>query len=312
MGVTAGWLAALRPRGPYPVLALHGEQGSSKSTTARALRNLVDPNAAGLRSEPREPRDLAIAANNAWVLAVDNLSRISSWLSDALCRLSTGGGFSTRTLYENDEESIFNAQRPCILNGITELATRSDLLDRCLVVELPRIPEKKRRPESEYWASFEQAVPHILGAVLNGVSAAIRNLPNTSIDRLPRMADFALWASAAETALGLESGQFMALYQDNRREAHGVALESCPIVPYLRTLATENECWVSTAASLLDELNGRALENDKRAKGWPSTRNVRSGTLRRIAPDLRAAGIDINWYREGTPRIKKISIRKVT
>lgn len=102
------------------------------------------------------------------------------------------------------------------------------------------------------------------------------------------------------------------MYQDNRRQAHGVALESCPIVPYLQSLAAENEYWVSTAASLLDELNGRALENDKRAKGWPSAPNVFAGTLKRIAPDLRAAGIDIDFHREGKQRVKKISVRKVT
>ena len=93
-------------------------------------RALVDPNTASLRSEPREPRDLMIAANNGWVIALDNLSGIQAWQSDCLCRLSTGGGFSTRTLYENDEETIFDATRPAIINGIDDVATRADLLDR--------------------------------------------------------------------------------------------------------------------------------------------------------------------------------------
>jgi hypothetical protein len=116
--VVAWLLAAMRPVGPYPVLCLHGEQGSAKSTTARVLRELVDPNAAPLRSEPREPRDLMIAANNGWVVALDNLSHVASWLSDALCRLSTGGGFSTRELYSDDDEMIFNATRPMILAAL--------------------------------------------------------------------------------------------------------------------------------------------------------------------------------------------------
>jgi hypothetical protein len=72
-----GWLvAAMRPAGPYPVLVLHGEQGSAKSTTARVARCLVDPNVADLRADPRDPRDVMIAATNGCVLAYDNLSHI--------------------------------------------------------------------------------------------------------------------------------------------------------------------------------------------------------------------------------------------
>ena len=144
--VLAWLVAAFRPVGPYPVLDVHGEQGSAKTTGCRILRELVDPNSAPLRCEPRNPHDLSIAANNAQVVALDNVSRVPAWLSDCLCRLATGGGFSTRTLYENDEETIFNAQRPVILNGIEDLATRSDLLDRCILVNLPRIDEDTRRP----------------------------------------------------------------------------------------------------------------------------------------------------------------------
>jgi hypothetical protein len=90
--VLAWLVAAMRPRGPYPLLGLHGEQGSAKSTTARVLRSLLDPNVSPIRAEPQNKRDLAIMANNSWVVALDNVSDLPRWLSDALCRLATGGG----------------------------------------------------------------------------------------------------------------------------------------------------------------------------------------------------------------------------
>jgi hypothetical protein len=114
---------------------------------------------------PRDERDLAIAANNGWMVAYDNLSGLPVWLSDALCRLSTGGGFSTRTLYSNDEETIFDSKRPVILTGIDQIASRHDLLDRAVVTTLPVIPDDKRRSEAKFWAEFEEARPRILGAL---------------------------------------------------------------------------------------------------------------------------------------------------
>jgi hypothetical protein len=90
--LAVAWLlAALRARGPYPLLLLNGEQGSAKSTVARVLRSFADPSVAPLRSAPRDDRDLIIAASNSWVVALDNLSTVQPWLSDALCRLATGG-----------------------------------------------------------------------------------------------------------------------------------------------------------------------------------------------------------------------------
>ena len=206
-----GWLlAAMRPRGPYPVLCLHGEQGSAKSTTARAvLRALVDPGRAPLRSEPKEPRDLMIAASNGAVLAFDNLSHVPAWLSDALCRLSTGGGFATHELYTDNEEVIFDAMRPVILTGIEELATRSDLLDRAVLLTLPTIPEDRRRPEARVLGGVRCCRAGDSRPLLTAVSEAMRRLPAVKVSRLPRMADFALWATAGERALGLADGTFV-------------------------------------------------------------------------------------------------------
>jgi hypothetical protein len=120
--IVAWLVGAFHPSGPYCILILQGEQGSGKSTVARVLRLLVDPSTPLLRTVPRDERDLIIAARNSWVLAIDNLSGIQQWLSDALCRLSTGGGFGTRQLYTDDEEILFDAKRPIILNGIDDIA----------------------------------------------------------------------------------------------------------------------------------------------------------------------------------------------
>jgi hypothetical protein len=215
--VVAWLLACLRDRGPYPLIVLSGEQGSAKSTFSAVLRALIDPNAAPLRALPRDDRDLFIAANNAHVLAFDNVSGMPGWLSDTLCRLATGGGFATRQLYTDQDETIFDACRPVVLNGIEDIVTRPDLADRALFLNLDPIPEERRRPEAEFWTAFNAERPQLLGALLDGVAEGLRRLPETRLPGLPRMADFALWATACEGAFW-PSGRFMSAYSSNRDE----------------------------------------------------------------------------------------------
>jgi hypothetical protein len=199
--VIAWTLACLRNRGPYPVMVLSGEQGSAKSTFSAILRALLDPNTAPLRALPREDRDLFIAASNGHVLAFDNVSGLPAWISDTLCRLATGGGFAVRQLYSDQDEVLFDAARPVILNGIEDIVTRPDLADRAVFLMLEPIPEERRRPEQELWTAFEAQRPRILGVLLYAASKGLAMLPQTRLDKLPRMADFALWAAACETAL---------------------------------------------------------------------------------------------------------------
>lgn len=295
--LAVGWLVqALRPKGPYPVMVLHGEQGSAKSTTARMLRDLIDPNTASLRTEPRDARDLIIAGTNGWVVSLDNMSHIQPWLSDALCRLATGGGFATRELYSDAGEILFEAQRPIILNGIEELATRGDLLDRAIILYLPTIPEEQRRPEAEVWRDFWAVQPGLLGGLLNAVSMAQANLPTTKLAKLPRMADFALWVAAAEPALNWPIGDFLTSYMGNREAANELAIEAALIVAPLRGLLTANgTSWEGTATDLLHDLNAHADERTRKAQGWPSNGRSASNALRRVAPNLRRAGVDVTF-----------------
>jgi hypothetical protein len=103
---------ALRATGPYPILAIHGVQGSAKSTIARILRALHDPNSSPLRAEPKEIRDLVISAKNGWCCVFDNLTSIPQWLSDGLCRLSTGGGGGHASCYPDRNQYSGNQPRP--------------------------------------------------------------------------------------------------------------------------------------------------------------------------------------------------------
>lgn len=307
--IVAWLLGALRPRGPYPLLALHGEQGSAKSTTARALKALIDPHMMPLRSEPKHEQDLMIAAANGWALAFDNLSRLPSWLSDALCRLSTGGGFGTRELYSNRDEVLFNAMRPLILNGIEDLATRPDLLERAIVRWLPAIPEHQRRTEAKYWRDFERVRPQVLGALYDAVSAALRHEATTTLTSRPRMADFAVWITAAESSLGWEHGAFLNAYNDNRADSHLIALEAWPVFAPLSEFAerhTRVKPWKGTATELLGAINGRAEGEAIRRRDWPKDATRLSGQLRRYAAELRAVGIAVQITREGGRERKRI------
>jgi Bifunctional DNA primase/polymerase, N-terminal/Primase C terminal 1 (PriCT-1) len=300
-------VAAFRPNGPYPILALNGEHGSAKSTTAKIHRRLIDPNKSVTRAAPRDERDLAIAATNGAVISLDNLSTVTDWLSDTLCRVSTGLGFSTRTLYENDEETLFDACRPIVINGIGVLGTRSDLLDRTIELELPRIPDDRRQDEAQFWAAFDREQPAILGALLDAVSGAIGRLDQVQLERAPRMADFARWVVAAEPALGWPTGSFLKAYTGNRDAIHEIALDAAVIFPPMRTLMESGE-FVGTATELLDRLGGIAGESATRRKGWPGNATSLSRELARIAPNLRSVGIEVEKRRESHGR-RLIAIR---
>ena len=297
--LAVAWLlAAFRDKGPYPVLVLTGEQGSAKSTCARMLRSLVDPSEAPLRSVPRNERDLFIATRNAHVIALDNLSAVAAWLSDALCRLSTGGGYAARELFSDDEEVVISAERPLILNGIDEVVARGDLADRAIFLTLNAIPDADRRPEAELWARFEEARPRILGALLDALVEGLRRLPDVKLDRLPRMADFATWAVACEGAI-FEAGAFMQAYTGNRADAVESVIDASPVAGAIRDLMQGRESWEGTAAGLLDALAGIVGDSATKGKEWPANGQALSRRLNRVTSALRPAGIGIERTKLG-------------
>lgn len=292
--LAVAWLvAALHPEGPFPVLALDGEQGSAKTTTARMLRRLVDPNVADVRAVPREERDLLIAARNGRVVALDNLSSLDAQMADALCRVATGGGLGERALYTNGEEHVVHVQNPVLLNGIPSLLARGDLADRAVALTLPAIPDERRRPEADIWRDFDRAAPGVLALLLDALAMALRDGPGLRLPRLPRMADFARVACAAAPAFGWSADAMIAAMEENRAGAVAGVIEADAIASAVQAIAGEQQAWTGTSTDLLAKINEKTALDRQRERDWPKDATRLSARLRRVAPALRRAGVEL-------------------
>lgn len=311
------WLiAAARPRGPYPILILHGEQGSAKSTTEKLLRRLIDPSASPMRTPPRSERDLAISASNAWVLAFDNLSGMPAWLSDGLCRVATGGGMATRQLYTDSEEALFDAMRPMMLNGIDHIADRPDLAERALILYLPTIRESDRREEAELYADFDQKLPAMFGGLCDALTTALAMLPSAELPNKPRMADFARFATAAMPALGFPREAFLDAYSGNRADAVRDTIEGDPVAVEIMALLDareergEDEPWIGSCKDLLRALESQIDDIAKRSEDWPKTPRGLSGHLRRLVTFLRQSGVDVSFAQRAKGK-RPVTIKRI-
>jgi 5S rRNA maturation endonuclease (ribonuclease M5) len=294
-------LQAMRPEGPYGGLEVDGEQGSGKTFFVRTTKEIVDPNMAPVRSAPKDEVDLIIAARGSRLPCFDNLSYLNAERSDALCRMSTGSGIGKRTLYSDLDETIAWVQRPFILNGINPIASRGDLLDRLFRITLKAIPEEERKTPSEYWASWNQSLPRILGAVFDAMAKTLAVLPTIPRPaRLPRMADVALFGVAVERALYWPAGSFLAAYDKNIRASDEETLESSPVSDALNTaIATE---FTGTMTGLLELLEQNISESTRKSREWPKDAPGLGKTLRRLLPNLARIGWNIEIDEKARPR----------
>jgi hypothetical protein len=297
------WLAAaLRPAGPYPILALYGEQGSAKTMLAKIVRRLVDPHSVPLLIEPKGTRDLMVTALNGWLLAYDNISTLPGWLSDGLCLVATGGGYAGRTEYTSLERTVFQVQRPAVLTGIDEFMRRGDLIDRAVIMHLAPIPDAQRRREDELWEAFERERGRIFGGLLDAIAGGLRELPGMKLSGLPRMADFAAAGEAIGRALGWPANTILNDYEANRREATVTQIEDSVIATALLQHAPRFGVWTGTPSALYAELSTAIGPKAAASARWPKRTERFTSELRRIAPQLRMHGLQITLGRTRSAR----------
>jgi hypothetical protein len=308
----AAILQAFRAGQPLPVLYLPGEEGSGKTAATRIARELTDPSDAPVRTLPETVRDLFVAAHNAHTIAFDNVSEIKPAISDALCQISSGSGFSRRKNYTDSEEFRVSGSRFVIMNGLANTITRADLADRALILPTSPIRPDERRSDVAFWKQFNAARPPILGALLDALVHGLREMPFIELPHKPRMADFALWGCAVEGAFA-KPGDFMRAFTAQAADAVEVVIEEDCVGTAVGALMLGRESWTSTAAELLIELTDRDRTEAgvAKMKDWPKDATRLSRRLRQLTATLRKAGVEVLFGKASDRRTRMVELRSI-
>lgn len=305
-------VSSLVPDIGHPILVVHGEKGSGKSFAMRQIKSIVDPAVQELLVFPQANKDLAVSLSNNYMPVFDNMDTLSAAKSDILCQAATGGAFTSRTLFSDAEETILSFKRSIGLNGINIVATRPDLLDRSILIELERIPRDKRLTEKQLWKNFNADIPKILGAAFNALSKAMAIRDDLKLKEVGRMADFNYWGYAIAEALNIKGGgaSFQEAYLGNQESANMEAIESHPIASGIINLMNSRSKWQGSVTELLEALQIIALKHgiDTKNKLWSNDANVLSRRLREIKSNLLELGISYGIRHTGS--YKEITIEK--
>lgn len=291
-GLLAYMVSCAHPSGPYFHLMIEGEHGSGKSFTTSCIKRVIDPAIVLRTIMPKNERDMMVIANTNRLLSFDNLSQISGGMSDVLCTLATGGGLIGRKLFSDGDPFIMNCTRPVTMNGITSMIYRPDLMNRTLPIFMPTLPEGNRKPEMELQASFDAALPRILGGLYTILSAALHNMDKVQAPTNIRMADCAQWLCAAEPATGLPKGSFVEAIVASQRSLVLEQMATHPAVVALFRVLRDGP-YDGTLGKLHHLICGDLDVKDKEIIGKTAT--AFSNRLKRLKSSLEAVGIEFSF-----------------
>jgi len=279
---------------PHPILTFQGSKGSAKTTSTNMIQRLVDPQNAGCSVLPRLDYELGLQLSQNSFVVYDNLSQLQPWQSDMLCRAVTGGSVSKRENYTDTDMVRVGFQACIALNGINLVATKSDLIDRCLLFSLQRIPEEQRKPLQEIEAEFKDALPSILGGIFSTLSKSILEYQNVSLRHFPRMADFCKWGCAIAKAMGYSEEEFVEAYQQNIKLGQEATVESNLLAITLESFMKDKKEWTGSIGELYTALEDTLLSlRLNKDRSFPRGANKIMAAIREILPDLESFGIKV-------------------
>ncbi|PIR52756.1 hypothetical protein COU76_04735 [Candidatus Peregrinibacteria bacterium CG10_big_fil_rev_8_21_14_0_10_49_10] len=284
------------PDFPHVILVISGEKGSAKSTLLKLIRRIVDPAKPPLLGLSENADDLPQQLDHNYFAPYDNVSGFSRKISDRLCRASTGDGDTKRKLYSDDDDFVREYQRCVALNGINVCAKEPDLLERCLLIELERIPKDKRKTEKQLWVEFDTALPGILNGIFSVLSKAIGKYDTIEAPGRNRMADFEHWGCAIAQALGYSAQKFIEAYERNLGLQNQEAInESDVAIAIVALVELEEGFWEGTTTELREVLEKVAGEEkiDVKDRSWPKRANTLGKRIREVQSNLLDAGIQV-------------------
>jgi hypothetical protein len=292
-------IASLFPGITHPIEVISGPPGSAKTGTTRITSNWIDASPA-MQPVPRDERTWAAMAGGRYVMAMDNVSGVSRWWSDALCKAASGDGWVDRALYTDGDLFVTSFQSVIILNGITLGGLQGDLADRLAAHRLSRLTAF--RSDDEVAATWALAHPSALAWLLDRtvqILADMQSLPSPAgSDRLTRFSQIVSlvdrrWRTNAMASWRM--GRFNALEDIVEGDTVAMALT-----------AAVRGTWEGTATELLHYLVMHGNLQDEGRSHW--TARSLSDRIERTSQALGALGWRIDKTRlHGGKRIIRIT-----
>jgi hypothetical protein len=282
-------ICAFIPNIPRPILSAHGSQGSAKTTGLKIIRELIDPSEPAIVSPPKDAKEFVQLASHNYVLLLDNLSFLTETQSDALSRFVTGDGYAKRSLFTDDDDFLYSFRRVVGLSGINQIATKPDLLSRCLIIKFERIAPEKRVTENALWKEFKLLKPKFFGALLTAVSKTLANI-NESETKFVRLADFHQYASAAADALGFSQSDLDFALSKNTDRQNEESLESSGVAKAIMRFM-EGKDYFSGSSSLLYQELAEIAKNEFSKSNFPNGSNWLWKKIELVLPNLIEVGI---------------------
>jgi hypothetical protein len=276
----------LRGEGPFMCLFVEGQHGSGKSLLSESIKKLIDPNSASRISLTDDKNELMLQASSFYLPVYDNASGMKGDISDTLCLISTGGSVPLRKRYTDEDLYVLAALRPVVINGIGDFATRPDLLERAIPLQLS-VPTT-RGSESDLAQRVDAKRAGILGALYDAVSLALGTYRNTPAPSRIRMIDAAQWMTAAEPAFGMAPGTFVAILE---RKQLDVAVERISMEPVV--MALEKVLNGGPFLGSMTDLYREVCDGGRNTAGMPQSPSALKKLLNRLKPQLEAIGIHV-------------------
>lgn len=316
--LTAYIVSLFIPNIPKPILVIHGGKGAAKTTTFELIKKIVDPGIVDTLSFPKEANELIQVLSHSYVSYFDNISKIPDLLSDLLCRVVTGSGFSKRKLYTDDDDISYNFKRCIGINGINLASVKPDFLDRSIIIEVNSIHKKKRRKEQDIKNEFNQLLPDILGWIFDLLVKVLKyrkeNPEKIKLQEYPRMADFAEFGEIIARCSGHQDGEFMNAYFENIDIQNDEVIEASLVAKTILEFMEDKESWsgsVTLLLNLLTDCLGDENERLKKSNSWITTPNVLSRRIKELEPTLNEKGIEIIRTYDNKKKSRVITITNV-
>lgn len=287
-------VSAFEPSITHPMLIMQGEKGSAKSTALSLLSKLVSPTVNELSPLP-SLQDLPSALSNGYFCCFDNLRKISQEVSDMLCVCVTGGSIRKRKLYSDNEVFCQNIKRMIALTGIEIAGAQTDLLDRSVIFNLNRISPDERLTQAEIIEEYQKLAPEILGSCFNTLANALALLPTVSLQRLPRMADFAKLGWCIAEAIGVGLGNiFFTQYEENQSITAAESVASSVFIDTVADFMNDKPSWTGSVSALYIAIKAHAqfLGINTMIAEFPQAPNYISRRLNEYKSNLIEIGID--------------------